>query len=99
MRTFELRKLENAPKSMRWMVMCNGKAYAGFSTKKVAKEAMEIIEEIFPGKTFQSYVRNDAVVEKAQWNQVAIADFSKNADAARQIRNITQEILERIKEQ
>ena len=41
MRTFELRKLENAPKSMRWMVMCNGKAYAGFSTKKVAKEAME----------------------------------------------------------
>ena len=41
MRTFELRKLENAPKSMRWMVMCNGKAYAGFSTKKVAKDAME----------------------------------------------------------
>jgi len=41
MRTFELRKLENAPKSMRWMVMCNDKAYAGFSTKKVAKEAME----------------------------------------------------------
>lgn len=67
--------------------------------KEVAKEAMEIIEEIFPRKTFQSYVRNDAVVEKAQWNQVAIADFSKNADAARQIRNITQEILERIKEQ
>ena len=41
MRTFELRKLEHAPKSMRWMVMCEGQAYAGFSTKKVAKEAME----------------------------------------------------------
>lgn len=41
MRTFELRKLENAPKSMRWIVMCNDKAYAGFSTKKVAKEAMK----------------------------------------------------------
>ena len=64
--------------------------------KEVAKEAMEIIEEIFPGKMFQSFVRNDAVVEKAQWNQMAIADFAKNSDAARQIRNITAELLDRI---
>ena len=37
MRNFELKKITNT----RWMVMCDGKAYAGFSTKKVAKAAME----------------------------------------------------------
>lgn len=37
MREFTLKKITNT----RWMVMCDGKAYAGFSTKKVAKEAME----------------------------------------------------------
>ena len=37
MRNYELKKLANN----RWMVMCDGKAFAGFSSKKVALKAIE----------------------------------------------------------
>lgn len=40
MSKYELRKLEKVSQVRRWMVMKDGLAYAGFSTKKVAMEAM-----------------------------------------------------------
>lgn len=67
--------------------------------KEIVKESKNLIHEILPNTCFKNHVRNDAVIEKSQWNKVTVSDFSKNSDAARQIRNITGEIIEHIKKQ
>lgn len=64
--------------------------------KELAKEVKIIIDKLFPEKCFKNFIRNDAVVEKSQWNKVPISVFKKNTDASRQLRNIMNEILERI---
>lgn len=66
------------------------------SRKDVVKEAIPTINELFPEKVFQSYLKNDTVIEKSQWNKVSISDFQKNSSAAKQFRKLTNEILERI---
>lgn len=66
--------------------------------KEIVKKSKDIINEMFPNGCFKNIIKNDATIEKAQWNNTSISDYQKSSNAAKQFRSFTREFLERVEE-
>lgn len=65
--------------------------------KKVVKVMMENLDEIFPGKRFNTYIRMDANVEQSQWEGQTLREYNSRSNAWKDISAVTDELIERVK--
>lgn len=64
--------------------------------KSIVNETMALFDESFPGVRFEHFIRQDAAVEKAQWNNISLRKYNKRSNAWRDIVAVTDELLCRI---
>ena len=64
--------------------------------KSIVSEMESTFDENLPGFRFKSYIRNDASVEKAQWNNLPLRVYNKRSNAWKDIMAVTDEIIERL---
>ena len=64
--------------------------------KSIVSQAVEDFDASLPGKRFNTLVRMDANVEKAQWANTTLRDFSPSANARKDFSDVADELLERI---
>ncbi len=65
--------------------------------KSIVSAAIEEFDALMPGKQFKATIRNDANVEKAQWQGQTLREFNSRAGAWRDMLDVTDEIIERLR--
>lgn len=66
--------------------------------KKSLPESFELVEEIAPGLTFKSFIKNDANIDNSQREHYPLGVYNRSCSANRQMMEVADELLQKVRE-
>lgn len=66
--------------------------------ENISRDARDLVEELFPGKTLKTYIPTDTNIKNSQWDGIPLAEYNKKAKAIKFYEDLAREVISIVEE-